>query len=200
MMMRRSPSGSSRCCVPPVRCNNARSTNAWRTERTVRCAGRPSERRAPCSPRASADVSAAERERDTRRKRVFHFDPHLKRMTTLDEEPGGGCYHAPKRPIGCSSAARRFGARTANICSPTPTARRCGPHLSATRLRAYVSSASLSGASLGRDGRRRRLIRGPPHLHRGSLHSLDPACRGRRRGDACRRAGIRIIVVTGGLS
>jgi magnesium-transporting ATPase (P-type) len=41
-----------------------------------------------------------EREREQRRKRVFHFDPHLKRMTTLDEEPGGSLwYHAKGAPV-----------------------------------------------------------------------------------------------------
>jgi len=46
------------------------------------------------------DVPGAQRERDARRKRVFHFDPHLKRMTTLDQEPGGELwYHAKGAPL-----------------------------------------------------------------------------------------------------
>ena len=43
---------------------------------------------------------AAQRERDARRKLVFHFDPHLKRMTTLDREPGNELwYHAKGAPL-----------------------------------------------------------------------------------------------------
>jgi magnesium-transporting ATPase (P-type) len=46
------------------------------------------------------DVSASQLERESRRRRVFHFDPHLKRMTTLDEEPGGDLwYHAKGAPL-----------------------------------------------------------------------------------------------------
>jgi magnesium-transporting ATPase (P-type) len=76
-----------------VRCNNARLEREG--ERWVR-GGDPSESALLlAAQQLGFDVSAAERERDTRRKRVFHFDPHLKRMTTLDEEPGGELwYHA----------------------------------------------------------------------------------------------------------
>lgn len=50
--------------------------------------------------RLGIDVLAAQREREQRRKLVFHFDPHLKRMTTLDEERGGQLwYHTKGAPL-----------------------------------------------------------------------------------------------------
>ena len=81
-----------------VRCNNARSSataDGWRR------GGDPSES-ALLWPRAQLgeDVGGASASARPRRKRVFHFDPHLKRMTTLDEEPGGELwYHAKGAPL-----------------------------------------------------------------------------------------------------
>ncbi len=50
--------------------------------------------------RTSVRCNNARLERDARRKLVFHFDPHLKRMTTLDQEPGGELwYHAKGAPL-----------------------------------------------------------------------------------------------------
>jgi magnesium-transporting ATPase (P-type) len=81
-----------------VRCNNARlehKGDGW-----VR-AGDPSESALLlAAAELGVDVEAAQREREQRRKLVFHFDPHLKRMTTLDEEPGRELwYHAKGAPL-----------------------------------------------------------------------------------------------------
>jgi calcium-translocating P-type ATPase len=81
-----------------VRCNNARLER--KGERWVR-GGDPSESALLlAAARLGEDVFAAQRDRDARRKLVFHFDPHLKRMTTLDQEPGGELwYHAKGAPL-----------------------------------------------------------------------------------------------------
>ena len=81
-----------------MRCNNARLTRDG--DRWVR-GGDPSESALlVAAQQLGVDVSAAQLERESRRRRVFHFDPHLKRMTTLDEEPGGDLwYHAKGAPL-----------------------------------------------------------------------------------------------------
>jgi len=84
-----------------VRCNNARLER--KGEHWAR-GGDPSESALLlAAARLGEDVLAAQRERDARRKVVFHFDPHLKRMTTLDQEPGGELwYHAKGAPLATS--------------------------------------------------------------------------------------------------
>ncbi len=81
-----------------VRCNNARLKRDG--ERWVR-GGDPSESALLlAAARLGEDVLAAQREHAARRKLVFHFDPHLKRMTTLDQEQGGELwYHAKGAPL-----------------------------------------------------------------------------------------------------
>ena len=81
-----------------VRCNNARLERDG--DRWVR-GGDPSESALLLgAQQLGFDVSAAQRERDSRRRRVFHFDSHLKRMTTLDEEAGEDLwYHAKGAPL-----------------------------------------------------------------------------------------------------
>jgi calcium-translocating P-type ATPase len=81
-----------------VRCNNARLEH--KADRWVR-SGDPSESALLlAAAQLGIDVEAAQREREQRRKLVFHFDPHLKRMTTLDEERGSELwYHAKGAPL-----------------------------------------------------------------------------------------------------
>jgi magnesium-transporting ATPase (P-type)/GNAT superfamily N-acetyltransferase len=81
-----------------VRCNNARIER--QEGRWVR-SGDPTESALLlAAAQLGVDIDTAERERDQRRKLVFHFDPHLKRMTTLDEEPGRQLwYHAKGAPL-----------------------------------------------------------------------------------------------------
>jgi calcium-translocating P-type ATPase len=81
-----------------TRCNNAaiqREAAGWRHE------GDPSES-ALLTAAASLGEAVEEEQvqREQRRRRVFHFDPRLKRMTTLDEESGGELwYHAKGAPL-----------------------------------------------------------------------------------------------------
>ena len=46
------------------------------------------------------DVVAAQSRREARRRKVYAFDPRVKRMTTLDEEPDGDLvYHSKGAPL-----------------------------------------------------------------------------------------------------
>ena len=80
-----------------VRCSNASlhpSENGW--ER----AGDPSESALlAAAARLGEDVLAAQRERGRRRRKLYHFDSRLKRMTTADEERGGLWYHTKGAPL-----------------------------------------------------------------------------------------------------
>lgn len=81
-----------------VRCNNAHveGTGAELTR-----SGDPSESALLVAALTlDLDVAAAQRDRERVRRRVFHFDPHLKRMTRLDEEADGTLwYHAKGAPL-----------------------------------------------------------------------------------------------------
>jgi calcium-translocating P-type ATPase len=81
-----------------VRCNNAhahRGADGWDR------GGDPSESALLLAAAAlGEDLEAAQAERETRRRRLFHFDPHLKRMTTLDTEPDGSLwFHVKGAPL-----------------------------------------------------------------------------------------------------
>jgi magnesium-transporting ATPase (P-type) len=81
-----------------VRCNNARvERDGDRWART----GDPTESALlMAAQQLGFDVLDGERERAQRRQRVFSFDSRLKRMTTLDREPGGELfYHAKGAPL-----------------------------------------------------------------------------------------------------
>ena len=81
-----------------VRCNNA---SAHRDGPGWKRGGDPSESALLVAAAAlGEDVEAAIRERDAARRRLFHFDPRIKRMTTLDVEPGGSRWlHAKGAPL-----------------------------------------------------------------------------------------------------
>ncbi len=81
-----------------VRCNNAGARRlgdgSW--ERS----GDPSESALlVAAGDCGFDVAAGGAERETRRRRLFHFDPRLKRMTTLDREDDGEWLHAKGAPL-----------------------------------------------------------------------------------------------------
>ena len=81
-----------------LRCNNAtvrREGDRWHRE------GDPSESALlVAAAELGVDIEAAEGERDRVRQAHFHFDPRLKRMSTVDEEPGGRRWvHAKGAPL-----------------------------------------------------------------------------------------------------
>ncbi|HZE06845.1 MAG TPA: HAD-IC family P-type ATPase, partial [Solirubrobacteraceae bacterium] len=144
------------------------------------------------------DVLGAERDRDRRRKRVFHFDPHLKRMTTLDEEPGGALwYHAKGAPL-----------ELLDLCTAIREQSGEHPITDADRARVRTTFERYAGEGLrvlGFAQRRvaqledgsRELVES--HLTFVGLAALaDPPRKGVADAVArCRHAGIRIIVITG---
>ncbi|HEX2741077.1 MAG TPA: cation-transporting P-type ATPase [Rubrobacter sp.] len=81
-----------------VRCSNAglrRANDGW--ERT----GDPSESALlAAAALLGEDVERAQEERGKRRRRLYHFDARVKRMTTADEEPDGSLwYHVKGAPL-----------------------------------------------------------------------------------------------------
>ncbi len=181
-----------------VRCNNARAEPAdggWRL------AGDPSESALLAAAAAlGEDVIAAQAERDARRHRLFHFDARLKRMTTLDSEPGGQRWlhskGAPLELLDRCTMIRRADGRDAELAS-------------ADRLAVREAFERYAGRGLRVLGfAERRLDAGTWLEYRERCESEltflglaaleDPP-----RPDVaaavarCRAAGVRIIVVTG---
>ncbi len=179
-----------------VRCNNARLERDG--ERWVR-GGDPSESALLlAAARLGEDVIAAHRERDARRKLVFHFDPHLKRMTTLDQEPGGELwYHAKGAPLEllerCTAIRAQDGERPLTDADRAQV-RAAFERYAARGLR-VLGFAQRHVARI-EDGERELV---ESRLTFVGLAALEDPPRP-EVADAvarCRRAGIRIIVVTG---
>jgi calcium-translocating P-type ATPase len=179
-----------------VRCNNSHLEHdgaGWKRS------GDPSESALlVAASHLGVDVLALQRERDARRKKIFHFDPHLKRMTTLDEEPGGQLwYHTKGAPL--ELLERCTSIRTLDGDRPITAADR-----DAVR-RVFERSAGDGLRILGFAQRhvaqalpdRRELVESK--LTFVGLAGLeDPPRAGVAESVAqCKRAGIRIIVVTG---
>ncbi|HEX2728738.1 MAG TPA: HAD-IC family P-type ATPase, partial [Rubrobacteraceae bacterium] len=81
-----------------VRCSNAGlrpTSNGWEHS------GDPSESALlEAAAALGEDVRTAQEEREQRRRRLYHFDARIKRMTTADEEPDGRLwYHAKGAPL-----------------------------------------------------------------------------------------------------
>ncbi|WP_249021558.1 cation-transporting P-type ATPase [Conexibacter sp. S30A1] len=179
-----------------VRCNNGRLERDG--ERWVR-GGDPSESALLlAAAQLGVDVQAAEREREGRRKRVFHFDPHLKRMTTLDDEPGGQLwYHAKGAPL--ELLERCTAIRTPDGDHSLTDADR-------TEVRAAFESYAAKGLRVlgfaqrqvaqADDGPREAVESNLTFVGLAALEDpprpevTDAVAR-------CKRAGIRIVVVTG---
>jgi calcium-translocating P-type ATPase len=179
-----------------LRCNNAHlepEGDRWRR------IGDPTESALLiAAAQLECDVPGAQRERDARRKRVFHFDPHLKRMTTLDEEPGGELwYHAKGAPLEllqrCTAIRTPEGDRP--ITDGDRSVVRDAFERYADRGLRVLGFAQRQVAQ-AEDGTRDLI---ESHLCFVGLAALADPPR-REVADAvarCKRAGIRIVVVTG---
>ncbi|MBN1529390.1 MAG: cation-transporting P-type ATPase [Thermoleophilaceae bacterium] len=180
-----------------VRCNNARARRAadgW--ER----GGDPSESALLLAAAAlGEDAEAAQSERDDRRERLYHFDARLKRMTTLDREPGGSrWYHAKGAPL--ELLERCAQVRGAGGDRPL------GPDDRRAVQDAFERYASQGLRVLG--FAERRVTDGEVTAERDAAESQlvfvglaaleDPPRPGVADAvESCHRAGIRIVVVTG---
>jgi calcium-translocating P-type ATPase len=180
-----------------IRCNNAHAhlaADGW--ER----GGDPSESALLLAAAAlGEDLDAAQAERDTRRRRLFHFDPRLKRMTTLDTEPDGSLwFHVKGAPLEllqrCSRIRGVSGER---------------PLDDDARQAVREAFEGYARAGLRVLGFAERRVEVPPDAlerdaaERGLVFLGLAALQDPPRPDVadavatCRRAGIRIIVITG---
>jgi calcium-translocating P-type ATPase len=183
-----------------LRCNNAaahREADGWRRE------GDPGESALlVAAAQLGEDVESAQAERDAVRHAVFHFDPRLKRMTTLDEEPGGRLwYHTKGAPLEllerCGSIRGRDGDR------PLSAADRAAVE------EAFERYARLGMRVLGFAERPAEPATAPPgpveresaeaELSFVGLIALEDPLRPEVVDSVarCRRAGVRIVVITG---
>ncbi len=178
-----------------LRCNNAsahREADGWLR------GGDPSESALLVAVgELGEDVESAQREREAIRGEVFHFDPRLKRMTTLDREPGGALwYHAKGAPLELLErcAAIRGGAGDRPLDEAARTAVR----------EAFERYAGEGMRVLGFAERR---VEAPAAEREGAeagltfvgLIALEDPLRPEVAGSVadCRAAGVRIVVVTG---
>jgi calcium-translocating P-type ATPase len=179
-----------------VRCNNARverEDGRWLRR------GDPTESALLlAAAQLGVDIEAAERERDERRKLVFHFDPHLKRMTTLDEEPGRQLwYHAKGAPLEllerCAAIRAEDGDRPLTD-SDRVEVRAAFERYAAQGLR--VLGFAQRHVAQFQDGTRELI---ESQLTFVGLAALEDPPRPEVKGAvaSCTGAGIRIIVVTG---
>jgi calcium-translocating P-type ATPase len=181
-----------------VRCSNAgveRRADGWTRK------GDPSESALLVAAAAlGEDVTAAQAEREQRRLRAYHFDARRKRMTTFDEEPGGGrFYHAKGAPIEllerCSHVRGRDGDRPlepADRALVAATFERYARR--GLRVLGYAERGvhGAAPADEDRDSAESKLV------FVGLAALEDPPRAGVEEAVArCHRAGIRIMVVTG---
>ena len=179
-----------------VRCNNARARRdgtGW--ER----AGDPTESALlVAAATLGEDVDRLQAGREAARDRLFHFDPRLKLMTTLDTEQDGGRWlHTKGAPLEllerCELVRTPAGERPLGAADRAAV-RRAFESYAAAGLRVLGFAERRVEAAAPAD--RERAEAGLTFVGLAALH--DPP-----RPDvadavrACRRAGIRIIVITG---
>jgi potassium/sodium efflux P-type ATPase len=148
--------------------------------------------------RLGEDVEQLTSERDGRRRRVHHFDPRLKRMTTLDEEDDGRLwYHAKGAPLEllerCTTVRGADGDRTiSDKDRRTIRAAFEGYAQRGLRVLGFAERHTERDAALPRD----RAEAGLCFL---GLAALEDPPRSDVAGAVtqCHEAGIRIIVITG---
>jgi magnesium-transporting ATPase (P-type) len=180
-----------------VRCNNALAEqvgDGWRR------GGDPSESALLVSAaRMGEDVEAAQAERTERRRRLYHFDARVKRMTTLDREPDDDLwYHAKGAPLEllerCVSVRGADGDR--QLREPERAAISAAFEGYAARGMRVLGFAERR-VEASPDGEDR--VAAESNLTFVGLMALEDPPRPEVAGavSRCRRAGIRTIVVTG---
>jgi calcium-translocating P-type ATPase len=180
-----------------VRCNNAharREADGWDR------GGDPSESALLLAAAAlGEDLEAAQAERETRRRRLFHFDPHLKRMTTLDTEPDGSLWlHVKGAPLEllerCTLIRGAAGERALDD-EARQAVREAFEAYAARGLRVLgfaEKHVDAQASAVERDSAETELV------FLGLVALQDPPRPEVEDAVArCRRAGIRIVVITG---
>ena len=169
--------------------------------RWLRADGRP-ERERPARRRRGLgeDVERAQEERQDRRRRLYHFDARVKRMTTADEEPDGSLwYHAKGAPLEllgrCTAKRAPDGADRALTEEDREKVRRAFERYAGEGLRVLgFAERKVPGPDPDeeRDG-------AESHLTFLGLAALEDPPRPdvAEAVSRCLKAGIRIIVVTG---
>jgi calcium-translocating P-type ATPase len=181
-----------------VRCSNA---GLQRTSDGFERTGDPSESALlAAAARLGEDVERAQKERQDRRRRLYHFDARVKRMTTADEEPDGSLwYHvkgAPLELLGRCAAKRVPDGADRALTDED-------------REKVRLAFERYAGEGLRVLGFAERKVPGPDldeerdsaesHLTFLGLAALEDPPRPdvAEAVSRCRQAGIRIIVVTG---
>jgi calcium-translocating P-type ATPase len=178
-----------------VRCNNATlrfTPDSWERR------GDPSESALlAAAATLGEDVEALLAERDGARQRLYHFDPRLKRMTTVDTERDGERWlHTKGAPLEllerCASVRTPGGDRPLDAASRT--AIRTAFEAYAARGLRVLGFAEHRSDSVPSDRDRAEIdltFLGLAALEDPPRPEVADAVR------ACQRAGIRIIVITG---
>ena len=150
--------------------------------------------------RLGEDVERAQEERQKRRRRLYHFDSRVKRMTTADEEPDGSLwYHvkgAPLELLGCCTAVRGAdGADRALTEEERQSVRRAFERYAGEGLR-VLGFAERKLTDPGPDEERDEAEAALTFLGLACLED-PPRPDVAEAVSRCLKAGIRIIVVTG---
>jgi calcium-translocating P-type ATPase len=143
------------------------------------------------------DVESGQADRDSIRHGLFHFDPRLKRMTTLDREPDGCLwYHAKGAPLELLERCRAIRGRDGDR-----------PLGAADREAVEAAFARYAGRGMRVLGFAERQVVAPSAERDGAeaeltfvgLVVLEDPLRPEVVDSVarCRRAGVRIVVVTG---